>query len=284
VTQPRPGKLAVVAVIAAVLGFLVVAYFAGALVASATEKDDAESKLRSVFSHRSEVGDALSEDPARTYNPGSSDFNPANGKSVFDGYLAKVNRARATNRSDESGLRATDDRIQSRRWLTAMRNSELDRQHRRLQDALSGLKDADQELEILKDQVTYFSTLFDALIDFQHSVELLQTEDLSGAIKASESSDKKMQKALTISRSGNVPPPFLTFTNNLRVVVGDMRDLLAAANRNDTAAAQQTASRMDEDLERLSGFNQGAYERFEDALLKPFHDDYVSKLDKAQSG
>ena len=284
VTDRGRGRLVIAAAAAAVVAFLLLAYFGGALLASATEKNDAESKLKATFGHRSQLSDVLTEDPARTYNPGSSDFNPKQGKTAFDDYLGKLNHALAVNRDDQAALNAVDGRIQSRRWLTSIRNSDLERQHRRIQDALAALSDADQELHILKDQVTYLSTLFDALIEFQRATELIQADDINGAIVASDSSDKKMQKALGLSRTGNLPPPFVNFTNNLRVLVGDMRDLLAAIKRRDSTSAEQTVSRMDNDFQLLSSFNQAAYERFEDGLLKPFHDGYLSKLDKAESG
>lgn len=264
----------VAAILIAILGYAGVGFALSAARISAADKT-----LNSVISHQNQLNAAFHAIDSRFQSlNGSSTFNPTQAKAVIDQFVASSQAAGRTVAQDDASLANASSGLSDQQWLTAFSRGSLERESNRIAHARKALTDA---RTVAADYVLdgqFLQSFMDALADLETLGNQSATADYAGAKATIATMRAHVDKATQRSTGPGLPPELHSLMIDLGSLVTDFGNLLDAAQANDDAAVATYSQAVQNDGNRISGYNFDQMSSEIDAYYKPLVDGFNSEM------
>jgi hypothetical protein len=193
-------------------------------------------------------------------HPTASAPDPNSEKAASSKELAQYQAALATVQTDESAVRAYDQRLG---WLgiaAFTKGSAISAERHRTSTALTALLAADQVLTAAADQARLALPLDDAFADYARMGAAMARHDLAAAGAPYPDARQKLDQAASLALAPGIPPTAVKEVKTFSDLVDDYERMIQATQSHDAAGIQKYAALVQTGTKALNSYGPGAFQ------------------------
>lgn len=272
------------AVLVAVIVIALVGYAAIGFAYSQSRISNADRSLNTVISHQNQLNTTFHDiDTNFTSLSTSSTFNPAAARNVVDQFVTASQTAGRTVDQDDASLATAASGLNDQQWLTVVNRGSLDRESTRIQHARKALADA---RTVAADYVLdgqYLQAFMAVLADLDTLSTQSSNADLTGAQTTLSTMKTHVVKAVELSTAPGLPSELHSLSVDLQTLTTDFGTLVTAAQAGDDAGVTAASTSVQNDANKISGYNFDTMSSEIDAFYKPLIVGFNSEMSAATS-
>lgn len=286
--SPRGGGLrtlvAVIVVVALVLGAVVAYGVAGFAVAS-SRISSASKSLNSVIDHENTITKSFNDlaDQIAKINLNSSttaaDLKTYRG--LADQLVSASQGALPTVAGDDASLASAAAALKEHEWLTVLSKSRIDDTSSRLGHARKALNDAKTIASGYVQLGGYYQSFFDGNIDLSAIGVALSANDLTAATSATSTLKADAAKGLALATAPGLPAEVKEYQTDLAKLADDFGRLLVAVAKGDSTNGGKLLKTVEAEATKVDSYDWSAISDKINAFYKPLIDDYNTEGHRA---
>jgi hypothetical protein len=260
----------------------IIGYAITGFASAQTRVGNADKTLNTVISHQNSLNSTFKDLNAKFTGLGSgSTFDPLQGRTLFDQFVAAEKTAGTTVEQDDTSLASAKASLGEQQWLTVLSRGSLDMEAARIDHARKALSIAKTIAADYVQDGQYFQAYFDAAIDLQTLGAQSATADVAGAKTTLATMKSHVDKALQLSTAQGLPTELHDLTVDFETLVADFGKLLDAAAANDDPAILSAEKSVETDANKMATYKFDTIVAKIGAFYKPMFDGVDTEMAKA---
>jgi hypothetical protein len=240
----------------------------------------AKQSLVTAASHQAKVDDAFTQlFNAKTYSGDPNTF-----KAQFDKQAKAFNDGLTLVQSDEAAVQGVEQRLAIIQWVAPSKRAAITAQRNRLNNALVGLKQADQALTAAVNEAKVIQPYTDALIDYTKIAAAFAKKDLVAAGAPYPDAHQKIQQAMSNAHAAGLPPQMAKQVSSFNDVLTSTESLLQAIQAKDSAGIKTSTDAINAALKAMSSPDETVPADYESKMFGPMQKAYDAAIKTIKSG
>jgi hypothetical protein len=240
----------------------------------------AKDSLVAAASHQAKVDDAFTQ----FFNAKSYTGDPNTFKTQFDRQAKTFNDGLTLVKSDEGALQGLDQRLSIIQWVAPSKRAAISAQRNRLNNALLGLKQADQALTAAVNEANVIQPYTDALVDYTKIAAAVAKRDLAAAGAPYPDAQQKIQLAMSNSHAAGLPPQIAKQVSSFNDVLTNTESLVQAIQAKDNAGIKKSTDAINAALKAMSSPAETVPPDYESKTFGPMQKAYDAAMKTIKSG
>jgi hypothetical protein len=249
-------------------------------VVASSQISAAKDSLVAAASHQAKVDDAFTQ----FFNAKSYTGDPNTFKTQFDKQAKSFNDGLTLVKSDEGALQGLDQRLSIIQWLAPSKRAAISAQRNRLNNALLGLKQADQALTAAVNEANVIQPYTEALVDYTKIAAAVAKRDLAAAGAPYPDAQQKIQLAMSNSHAAGLPPQIAKQVSSFNDVLTNTESLVQAIQAKDNAGIKKSTDAINAALKAMSSPAETVPPDYESKTFGPMQKAYDAAMKTIKSG
>jgi hypothetical protein len=249
-------------------------------VVASSQISAAKDSLVAAASHQAKVDDAFTQ----FFNAKSYTGDPNTFKTQFDKQAKSFNDGLTLVKSDEGALQGLDQRLSIIQWLAPSKRAAISAQRNRLNNALLGLKQADQALTAAVNEANVIQPYTEALVDYTKIAAAVAKRDLAAAGAPYPDAQQKIQLAMSNSHAAGLPPQIAKQVSSFNDVLTNTESLVQAIQAKDNAGIKKSTDAINAALKAMSSPDETVPADYESKTFGPMQKAYDAAMKTIKSG
>jgi hypothetical protein len=268
-------------VVAVIVVAVPIAYLTFGVLNVDTDKTQARRALQSGAGHTDQITESFVG--PNVGGPITTAQNIETARQVIAGYGSNLGGVNARLDSDLAALRAVDDslKLDMLNPLLWRDKSELADQRGRVEALITGLNSASSGIGIIEAQAAALVALLDVFDSMYTIAPYIARRDANGALTHYSTLDQNMQILIAAIGGAKVSPEFVKSVDDLKVLIGDFKQLLEAVQYRNVGLVDSTLPKVQADITTADNDHILDWNSFERNLLQPYVDRYNSGVKAA---
>ena len=243
------------------------------LVAS-NQISSAKQSLVAAVSHQAKVDDAFTQ----FFNAKSYTGDPTTFKTQFDKQAKSFNDGLTLVKSDEAALQSANQWLSIIQWVAPSKHAAITAQLNRINNALVGIKQADQAMTAAVNEAKVIQPYSDALIDYTKIAAAVAKRDLAAAGAPYPDAQQKIQQAMSYSHAAGVPPQIAKQVSSFNDVLTNTESLVLAMQAKDSAAIKKATDAINAASKAMSSPGETVPPDYESKTFGPLQKAYDAAM------
>ncbi len=249
-------------------------------VVASNQISSAKQSLVAAASHQGKVDEVFTQ----FFNAKAYTGDPATLKGQLDKLTKSFNDGLALVKSDEAALQSLDQRLSVIQWVAPSKRAAITAQRNRLNNALVGLKQADQALTAAVNEAKVIQPYVEALIDYTKIAAAVAKRDLVAAGAPYPDAQQKIELAMSNSHAAGLPPQIAKQVSSFNDVLTNTESLVQAIQAKDSAGIKKYTDAMNAALKAMSSPDETVPADYESKTFGPMQKAYDTAMKTIKSG
>ncbi len=270
------------AIVKGAVGLVVVLVLVGGVfpVVASSQISSANQSLVAAASHQGKVDDVF----AQFFNAKPYTGDPATLKSQFDKLTKSFDDGLALVKSDEAAVQSVDQRLSFIQWVAPSKRAAITAERNRLNNAMVGLKQAEQALTAAVNEAKVIQPYTDALIDYTKIAAAVAKRDLVAAGAPYPDAQQKIELAISYSHAAGLPPQMAKQVSSFNDVLTNTESLVQAIQAKDSAGIKKSTDAINAALKAMSSPEETVPPDYESKTFGPMQKAYDAAMKRIKSG
>jgi hypothetical protein len=247
---------------------------------ASSQISSAKQSLATAASHQAKVDDAFTQ----FFNAKGYLGDPNSFKAQFDKQAKSFNDGLALVQSDEAAVQGVEQRLAILQWAAPSKRAAISTLRNRLNNALVGLKQADQALTAAANEAKVIQPYTEALIDYTKIAAAVAKRDLVAAAAPYPDAHQKIQTAMSYSHAAGLPPQMAKQVSSFNDVLTNTESLVQAIQAKDSAGIKTSTDAINAALKAMSGPDETVPADYESKTFGPMQKAYDAAIKTVKSG
>ena len=233
-----------------------------------------KQSLVAAVSHQAKVDDAFTQ----FFNAKSNTGDPTTFKAQFDKQAKSFNDGLTLVKSDEASLQSASQWLSIIQWVAPSKRAAITAQLNRINNALVGIKQADQAMTAAVNEAKVIQPYTDALIDYTKMAAAVTKRDLAAAGAPYPDAQQKIQQAMSNSHAAGLPPQIAKQVSSFNDVLTNTESLVLAMQAKDSAGIKKATDAINAALKAMSSPDETVPPGYESKTFGPMQKAYDAAM------
>lgn len=234
----------------------------------------AKQSLVAAVSHQAMVDDAFTQ----FFTAKSFTGDPTTFKAHFDKQAKSFNDGLTLVKSDEAALQSASQWLSIIQWVAPSKRAAITTQLNRINNALVGIKQADQAMTAAVNEAKVIQPYTDALIDYTKIAAAVAKRDVAAAGAPYPDAQQKIQQAVSNSHAAGLPPQLAKQVSSFNDVLTNTESLVQAIQAKDSAGIKKATDAINAALKAMSSPGETVPPDYESKTFGPMQKAYDAAM------